>query len=134
MKEVRYWEADDGEKFESEEECAEYERDCRWGELLETVPCYTYYYKRITKEDAEIYADDVTFILIPPAEPSDTFDDAYTELDEEFFYNLPYFGDFDCSGDLAYRDDSNVWHIWSEEMTNLREMAERFQLFEKKSE
>jgi hypothetical protein len=135
MKEVRYWEADDGEKFESEEDCIEYERDCLWGELLETVPCYTSDYRRITKEDAEMYACDVAYILIPSAESTFTFNDAYEVLDGEFFYDgLPYLGKFNSSGDLAYRDDSNVWHVWSEEMALLREMAERFQLFEEKSE
>lgn len=135
MKEIRYWEAEDGTKFEDEQDCVEYEQDCRWCELLEKVPCYTSDYKRVTKEDEGIFACNIAYILVPPSKGSAEFDDAYTDLDDEFFGgDLPYLGDCNPNGDLVFRDDSNLWYLWSNEMTKLREMADRFQMFEEKGE
>lgn len=132
MKEIRYWEAEDGERFYVEEECEEYERDCLWGKLLDVVSCYDRKYKRIIKTYAEICdCSDIAYIIIPSATPGSEFINAYEELDEEFFDGrLPCLEGYSTSGDLAYCDDSNVWHVWSEEIANLREMAEKFQLFE----
>ena len=46
MKEVRFWEAEDGTQFESEYDCEEYERHLKYTRLLESIPCYNQIFVR----------------------------------------------------------------------------------------
>lgn len=130
MKEIRFWEAEDGTRFEDEYDCREYERKVRSAKLLEVVPCYTKIFARMIGEDEEFDEGDIDFILIPD-DPCADFDEALRDLDEEFFEGqLPY-NEVKSHNDLLYWDnESNTWRVWSRDYKNLRQLADRFQLFE----
>ena len=130
MKEIRFWEAEDGTQFDDEYDCQEYERKVRFAKLLEVVPCYTRIFMRMVGEDEEFDEGDIYFILIPDKIDAD-FDDALRELDEEFFEGqLPY-NEAKSHNDLLYWDEeSNTWRVWSRDYKNLRQLADHFQLFE----
>lgn len=129
MKEVRYWEAEDGMQFESEYDCQEYERHVKYSELLEIVPCYNQIQVRMSGEDENFDESNIYYILIP--DMSDTgFAEALRELDEEFLEGqLPYIGTKSHNDLLYWDEDSNTWRVWSEDYRKLRQMANHFQLF-----
>ena len=130
MKEVRFWEAEDGTRFEDEYDCEQYESKVRFAKLLEVVPCYDRIFMRMIGEDKEFDEGDIYFILIPDKITAD-FDDALRELDKEFFEGqLPY-DEAKSHNDLLYWDnESNAWRVWSRDYKELRQLADRFQLFE----
>ena len=134
MKEVRYYEAEDGTQFESEYDCQDYERQVRLARLLEIVPCYNKISVRMTGEDEELDESDIFCILIPD-EIDARFDEALRELDEEFFEGqLPY-NEAKPRNDLLYWDDySCSWRVWSRDRENLELLRKHFQLFEEKGE
>lgn len=135
MKEVRYWEAEDGTKFEDQDDCLDYERKVRWGELLEIVPCYNEIYYRLTEEDTEYDEADVAFILIPDTKDNDKFWRAMRELDTDYFSGTIPFDEAKEKNDLLYFDaESETWRVWSADIRNLRQMENQFQLFEDKGE
>ena len=129
MKEVRFWEAEDGTQFESEYDCEEYERHLKYARLLENVPCYNQIFVRMTGEDEGFDEGDIYYILIPDKITA-SFDDALRELDEEFFDGeLPYY-DAKSHNDLLYYDeDSHSWRVWSKDLANLEILRNHFQLF-----
>lgn len=129
MKEVRFWEAEDGTQFESEYDCEEYERHLRYAKLLEIVPCYNQIFVRTTGEDEGFDESDICYIFIPDMSDTD-FAEALRELDEYFFEGqLPYIG-AKTHNDLLYWDeDSQSWRVWSKDYKELRQMIKYFQLF-----
>ena len=130
MKEVRFWEAKDGERFDNEYDCQEHENKVRFAELLEIVPCYNDIFARMTGEDEDSDESDIYYILIPD-KITTGFDDALRELNEYFFEGqLPY-DKAKSHNDLLYWDeDSDSWRVWSGDHKELRRLADRFQLFE----
>lgn len=129
MKEVRFWEAEDGTQFESEYDCEEYERQVRFAELLEIVPCYNDIFMRMIGEDKEFDESDINYILIPD-NPGTGFDEALRDLDEEFFERqLPY-NEAKPHNDLLYWDEeSSAWRVWSKDLSTLELLKNHFQLF-----
>lgn len=129
MKEVRFWEAEDGTQFESEYDCEEYERHLRYTKLLENIPCYNQIFARMTGEDEGFDERDIYYILIPDKITA-SFDDALRELDEEFFDGLLPYNEAKTHNDLLYWDEeSSSWRVWSKDLANLEILANHFQLF-----
>lgn len=129
MKEVRFWEAEDGTQFDNEYDCEEHERYVRFVELLKFVPCYNDVFVRMTGEDEDFDESDIYYILIPD-NPSIDFTIALVKLNKEFFYDqLPY-NEAKLHNDLLYRDeDSDSWRVWSKDLSNLEILKNHFQLF-----
>ena len=129
MKEVRFWEAEDGERFDNEYDCQEHENKVRFTELLEIVPCYNDIFMRMTGEDEDSDESDISYILIPD-KITTGFDDALRELDEHFFEGqLPY-NEAKSHNDLLYWDgESSIWRVWSRDLANLELLKNHFQLF-----
>ena len=131
MKEVRFWEAEDGTQFDDEYDCQEYEHKVRFAKLLEIVPCYNKDFMRIIGEDEEFDESDIYFILIPD-KIGTGFDDALQELDEEFFEGQLPCDEAKSHNDLLYWDeDSGSWRVWSKDLSNLELLRNYFQLFGK---
>jgi len=130
MKEVRFWEAEDGTQFDDEYDCQEYEHKVRFARLLEIVPCYNGIFARMTGENEDSDESDISYILIPDKITTD-FDDALRELDEYFFEGqLPY-NEAKSHNDLLYWDgESSTWRVWSKDLSNLEILKNHFQLFE----
>ena len=130
MKEVRYYEAEDGTQFESEYDCQDYERQVKFARLLEIIPCYNVSSVRMTGEDKDSDESDISYILIPD-KITTGFDDALRELDEYFFEGqLPY-NEAKSHNDLLYWDgESSTWRVWSRDLSNLELLKNHFQLFE----
>jgi hypothetical protein len=129
MKEVRFWEAEDGERFDNEYDCEQHELEIRFAELLAVVPCYNDAFMRMTGEDEGFDESDIRYILIPDKITA-SFDDALRELDEVFFERqLPYW-EAKSHNDLLYWDeDSQSWRVWSKDLANLEILKNHFQLF-----
>lgn len=132
MKEIRYWEAEDGTKFEYEDECQEYEEKQLFIQMLDVIPCYSAMFIRITGENVEQESydnDDICYILIPD-NADDSFFEALRNFDEAYFEGqLPY-NEAKSHNDLLYWDEySNIWRVWSKDLANLEILANHFQLF-----
>ena len=130
MKEVQYWEAEDGTQFDNEYDCQDYERQVRLARLLEIIPCYNKIFGRMTGENEGFDEGDIEYILIPDKVDA-CFDEALRELDEEFFEGqLPY-NEAKPRNDLLYWDDNSYsWRVWSKDLANLELLKKHFQLFE----
>lgn len=130
MKEVRYWEAEDGTPFESEYDCQDYERQVKFARLLETVPCYNKISVRMTGEEEGVDEGDICYILIPD-EIDARYDEALAKLDEEFFTGLLPYNEAKPRNDLLYWDENSYsWRVWSRDHENLELLGKHFQLFE----
>lgn len=129
MKEVRFWEAEDGTQFDNEYDCEEHERRVKFANLLEVVPCYTKNFSRMISKDEEFDEGDIHFILIPD-KATTNFDDALQDLDEKFFEGqLPY-DEAKLRNDLLYWDEEScTWRVWSRDYEVSRQLADYFQLF-----
>ena len=131
MKEIRYWEAEDGTKFEYEDECQEYEEKQLFIEMLKVIPCYDTIFVRVTGEDEQTSfdSDDICYILIPD-NADDSFFETLRDFDSAYFEGLLPYNEAKSHNDLLYWDKySNSWRVWSKDHANLEILANHFQLF-----
>lgn len=132
MKEIRYWEAEDGTRFEYEDECQEYEEKQLFVEMLKVIPCYDAGFARVIGDDDRptIYnSNDISYILIPD-NADDSFFETLHDFDEAYYEGqLPY-SEAKSHNDLLYWDEySNSWRVWSKDLANLEILKNHFQLF-----
>lgn len=132
MKEIRYWEAEDGTKFEYEDECQEYEEKQLFIEMLETIPCYDALFVRVTGENVEqaLYDNDDIYYILIPDNADDNFFEALRYFDSEYFEEQLPCNEAKSHNDLLYWDEySNTWRVWSKDLANLETLKNHFQLF-----
>ena len=128
MKEVHYYEAEDGTKFESEYDCEKYEEAREFRTVFEALKCYDCYFDKITGEgDVKEVMGDIRYILV-----GDTAEEveAYNKLDDMLsHYYFPHISH--AKNSLVYFDENvDCWLVWHDQMKMLRDLAEKFQLFE----
>ena len=132
MKEIRYWEAEDGTKFEYEDECQEYEEKQLFIKMLEIIPCYDALFVRVTGESVEQASydiDDICYILIPD-NADDSFFETLRDFDSAYVEGLLSYDEAKSHNDLLYWDKrSNSWRVWSKDLANLEILKNHFQLF-----
>lgn len=132
MKEIRYWEAEDGTKFEYEDECQEYEEKQLFIQMLETIPCYDTLFVRVTGESVEQASygiDDIHYILIPD-NADDSFFEALRDFDSAYLDGLLPYNEAKSHNDLLYWDTyANSWRVWSKDLAKLEILRNHFQLF-----
>lgn len=130
MKEVLYYEAEDGTKFDSAYDCEYYEKSCKFKAVFGILKCYDYHFNKITGEcegDVVDVLDNIRYILVGDTAEEE---EAYNKLDSMMsYYYLPCVSHVKNS--LVYFDENlECWFVWHDQMKMLRELAEKFQLFE----
>ena len=134
MKEIRYWEAEDGTRFDYEDECQEYEEKQLFIEMLKVIPCYDAGYARITGEDdsqASYNNDTIHYISIPD-NADDNFFETLRNFNDAYFYGHLPCEETKPNNDLIYFDEeSDTWRVWSKDIASLEIFSSYFQLFRK---
>ena len=108
MKEVHYYVADDGKRFDQEWECVEYERKKEFEEYKDEVVFLDYYKKPIPLE--EINTDRVEYIIVK----TDRVAEAIGKWFNEDGAIDPFYGTYEgCVGTWVYGeiiDKGDVWY------------------------
>lgn len=121
MKEIRYFEANDGKRFESEAECVEYENRMTITQYKDDFKIFNCHRQEISINDENITQDDVYYIIVKSPAAADV-------IGEWFEYYGAYnpfesCGDWrDAVGTWAYDDDyhSEGWYKVEKKLDELQ--------------
>lgn len=122
MREVSYWEADDGTRFEYEDECREYEWKQRIEEVKNRFSLLDIGKDKLDPCDTTIY-DEVYFIYVPNRSSAkvlyDIWDDDITGV-----YPPSFLSNYDLTPGLwAFDETCDEWYHLGERIADLQDMA-----------
>ena len=127
MKEVKYWIAEDGTKFEDKWECEQYEKQMILKEHKDDFAFYDYYKKPIPIEQAT--PDDICYILIKTSEAAECVcnwferDDCYAPFESDNLNNavgLWFYGEIEGYG------NPECWYKVEDEIERLQSLRNEF--------
>lgn len=98
MKEIIYYEAYDGTRFEDAGECADYEQKSKLNQYKNEFKIFNYNREELDFNDENVTQDDVFYIIIKSPAAADTISDWFE-----------YYGAGNPFGDCGWRDVVGTW-------------------------
>ena len=119
MKKVEYWEAEDGERFETEAECIAYEN--RFAELDKHIVFFNSKYEKLTGNFLS-KIDDCWGMFIPNAEDAIAIDKIFVEEG----YESPFHRSYKREPKAGHYYYANGWCCLEEEKARVNEIETNF--------